>query len=291
VTRTTAILRVVVGVGVAIGVLAVSATASAGEPTAANDLIRFAVMQKKFEEARDLGLFTKASGATDAYYYSEVVPTTPATTNGLKSGLRTVTTNLTNCGFTNPKFLFGGLDPYALIARAKSNRANYPHLDDPYANFFAAASGDLGVCTYSTTVSIQTGPGTSTQYVVLFKTAANKQQFIQDLAKGAAPMPAVGFWCMWGVGNGSSPHLASPNNPQFAVYEVKASKLEGLDTSVYIGANYWPRTHGMGSPEVLPNLIEWLDEVLHGSATGHDPAVMVPLRYKSPIFLHPLEIW
>jgi hypothetical protein len=292
--RTTAILRVVAGV--AIGAMVVSAMALAGEPTAANDLIRFAEMQKKFEEARNLGLFTKATGDVLAYYYSETVPSSTST-NGATGGSRTVTTNLTNCssalGFpADPKFLYGGLDPYLLVQKAIDNRASFPHLDSPYANFFAAGSTELGVCANFTVLSIQTGPSTTTQYVVLFKTPANKARFEAERSQGLAPMPAVGFWCMWGLGNGPSPHLASPNNPQFAVYDVKASKAKkGLESSVYIGANYWPRTHGMGSPAVLPNLIEWLDEVLLGAAGTHDPALMTPLRYKSPILLHPLERW
>jgi hypothetical protein len=278
-------------VGVAMGAMVASTMAFAGEPTAANDLIRFAEMQKKFEEARDLGLFTKATGEVLAYYHSERVPLLTST-NGSTSGSRVVTTTLTDCAFTSPKFLYGGLDPYQLVKKAQDNRASFPHLDAPYANFFAAGSGDLGVCANSTVVSIQTGPSTSTQYVVLFRSADNKARFEAEHSQGLAPMPAVGFWCMWGLGNGPSPHLASPNNPQFAVYHVKASKAKkGLESSVYVGANYWPRTHGMGSPEVLPNLTEWLDEVLHGTAGDHDPKDMNPRRDKSPIFLHPLETW
>jgi len=296
VTRTTAILRVVVGV--VIGAMAVSAVAFAQdlptEPTAANDLAGFAEMQKKYEEAVDLGLFTKASGAVDAYYYSERIPVSVSFAG--TEGARSVTTVMSDCrstpGFPKyPKFLYGGLDPYSLVAKAASNRKSYWHIASPYANFFAAGSSDMGVCANFTVLPLTTGPGTTTQYVVVFKTAANKAKFVADRLTGKAPMPAAGFWCMWGVGNGSSPHLASPNNPQFAVYQLDAEQAEGLDSQVYIGANYWPRTHGMGSPAVLGNLTHWLDEVLEGDALGHDPAVMVPLRYKSHIFLHPLESW
>lgn len=131
-TRTTAILRV----GVVTGAMVVSTMAVAGEPTAANDLIRFGELQKRFEEARNLGLFTKASGEELAYYYSERVPSKTIAETGLDY-TRVVKTSLTDCsssagfpaGFpVSPKFLYGGLDPYSLVQKAKDTRVEFPHL-------------------------------------------------------------------------------------------------------------------------------------------------------------------
>jgi hypothetical protein len=256
--------------------------------SAANDVKGLAKVQAKYEQLRNNGAFYSGSKGELAYYYSELVPVDANKTEIHGGSL--VETILTDCGFAQPKFLFGGLDPIALVSSAESNRASFPDLDFPYANFFAASGRDLGICDNYTSLDIKTG-NTLTTYIVLFKSAENKDAFDVALENGNAPLPAIGFWCMWGLGNGASPHWAVPNNPQYAVYQMD-SKLRdklGLESTTYIGANYWPRTHGMGSPKVIPQLDEFFLEVEAGTAfDSGDPADIRVLRQNSVIFHDPI---
>jgi hypothetical protein len=290
---------------VALGLLCAGASPvisqEAQEVSAANDTAGFAEAQAYYEYLRDDGLFTSALEGELAYYYSEQVPVSTEKVASKSGDESEVTTFLTDCskikGFPSaPKFLYGGLDPIAMVASAERNRVRFPDLDAPYANFFAASGRSLGVCEHYTVLPIKTGEDTFTQYVVLFQDAVNKDAFESAFAAGNAPMPAVGFWCMWGLGNGSSPHFAVPNNPQYAVYDVSEEAQNGLelDSTIYIGANYWPRTHGMGSPNVIGQLVEFFEEVDAGTAFWdeegqfYDPANIRVLRARSVIFHDPL---
>jgi len=263
-----------------------------GDLSAANDVKGLAKVQAKYEQLRNDGAFFSGSKGELAYYYSELVPVDAEKTEPPVVGENVVKTELTNCPdiIGEPKFLFGGLDPIALVASAERNRASFPDLDFPYANFFAASGRDLGVCDNYTSLDIKTG-NTVTTYIVLFKSAENKEAFDGAFENGNAPLPAIGFWCMWGLGNGASPHWAVPNNPQYAVYQMD-SKLRdklGLESTTYIGANYWPRTHGMGSPKVIPQLDEFFLEVAAGTAfESGDPADIRVLRQNSVIFHDPI---
>jgi len=256
--------------------------------SAANDVKGLARVQAQYEQLRNLGAFTSNTAGELAYYYSEVIPVDATKVENTDE--RTVTTTLTDCGLTEPRFLFGGLDPIALVDSAESNRERFPDLDFPYANFFAASGSHLGDCEHSTNMDILIG-GVATRYVVLFKSTENKTAFDVALSEGDAPLPAVGFWCMWGLGNGASPHWAVPNNPQYAVYQMDGKLRDklGLESSTYIGANYWPRTHGMGSPKVIPQLSGFFAEVEAGTAFEYgDPADIRVLRQNSVIFHDPI---
>lgn len=265
---------------------------SGNELPTSKDLRGLAVMQAEYEEVRSFGGFTSTALGELAYYYSEQVPV--ETTTLLSPNKRHVQTTLTDCSGTfefpeSPKFLYGGLDPYSLIARAERDSEK---TDLTYANFFPATKRDLGTCENFSVLRIETGLGIFTDYVVLFKSQDNKNKFEDELIEGAAPMPAAGFWCLWGLGGGR-PHFAVPNNPQFAVYKLDDKLLQDIakqgyfpETGTYIGANYWLRIHGMGSPNVLGRISDLLEEFKESDKTVND---FSPYRFKSIIFHDPLE--
>lgn len=281
--------------------------------TAANDVTGFAFVQAKYERLRNAGKFTPlgASGGPDvaadlAHYYARSVPVGSATTlpppPATGSGTITVSVNVTDCGLSNPKFLFGGLDPYALTARPLTEKAEHPDLGFPFANFFAAARSDVGSCEQMSEIDLRVGTDPATKapitsrFVVLFKTAENKARFATELAQRKAPLPAIGFWCMWGVGGYPAigpkvAHLAAPNNPQYTVYTIpaKLATALGLQSTVYIGANYWPRTDGMASPDELETMYAFFWAVDDGIVDANTLAAERLRRPYSLIFHHPLD--
>jgi hypothetical protein len=287
--KNTAIMGVMIGVAMCALVSSGRVEAielAEGQIATAKDLDGLAQMQTKYEQMRNEGKLTSATLGELAYYYSEKVPVSTKTI--LSSNKREVDTIITDCKGTpkfpsSPKFLYGGLDPYALIARAASDGRT---LDFQYANFYPATRSDMGTCANFSTLDIDTGSGT-TQYVVLFKSSTNKNKFDYELSQRIAPMPAAGFWCLWGLG-GSKPHFAVPNNPQFAVYKLDLTTRDtlGLDSTTYIGANYWLRIHGMGSPYVFGRITTFMQNFETGPITADD---INPNRFKSFIFHDPLD--
>jgi hypothetical protein len=287
--KASAIMGLMIGMAMCVVVPAGSALTielADGQIATAKDLDGLAQMQKNYEQMRNEGKLTSPTLGELAYYYSEKVPVSTKTM--LSTNKREVDTIITDCRNTpglpsSPKFLYGGLDPYALIARAESDGRTEDFL---YANFFPATKSDLGTCANFSTLDIDTGSGT-TKYVVLFKSAANKTKFDDELSQGIAPMPAAGFWCLWGLG-GSKPHFAVPNNPQFAVYKLDSTTRDtlGLDSTTYIGANYWLRIHGMGSPYVLGRISNFMQKFERGEVIAES---IKPNRFKSFIFHDPLD--
>ena len=289
-TKSSIVTKVLIGLVVFTGVstgLVMAAELSKKELSTPKDLEGLAAMQAIYEDVRNLGGFTSSELGELAYYYSEKVPKWTNSTNA--PYLREVHTALTDCkqvpGFpSSPKFLYGGLDPYSLIERKDRDSRTE---DLTYSGFFPARSSNLGTCDNFSVVSIRTGHETKTDYVVLFTSLENKNRFDQEIDKGLAPMPAAGFWCLWGLGGGR-PHFAVPNNPQFVVYQLDEEMVDeyGLETSVYIGANYWLRINGMGSPNVLRQLSEYLETFYYDSGIADQ---VHPRRFKSIIFHDPLE--
>lgn len=140
-------------------------------------------------------------------------------------------------------YLWGGLDPIALIARY-----NKDIQADPGGVVFISRSGsDLGDPSISLPVSISIG-GTPTTFTALFKTDVNRTKYLQMMSEGSL-MVMFGLNCQWGIISGPAndfarraSHWAQPGLASIAVERFFDGRVTVLGVNLYSRGDDWNAT-------------------------------------------------